>query len=51
MSAKYFCDKCGKEFGGSLDRVNGFDLCAPCRKELTDKHQQTEDAFFKEIKI
>jgi len=46
----YYCDNCDKEFGGPLDRENGYDLCAPCRKELEDGKKAVEDEFFGKIK-
>ena len=47
----YKCDRCGKEFGGPLDRevINGetVDLCFPCRKELKDLQEQGKINFMK----
>jgi len=59
MSKIFTCDKCGKEFPQPLDEEkyldehgvwHVFDLCAPCRKEHTQKKKKNEDDYFKVLK-
>lgn len=45
----YGCDRCKNIFGGPLDTVNGYDLCAPCRKDLAEAKQKAEDDFYGKI--
>lgn len=58
MARIFKCDNCGKEFPEPLDQekytdehgvTTMLDLCAPCRKLLSDARQKPEDDFLGKI--
>jgi len=56
---KFICDNCGAEFPEPLDQeqhmdkhgiLTMYDLCAPCRKKLTEGKTLAEKDFFSKVK-